>query len=688
MRECGIDVIRVSEFAWNLFEPVEGQFTFDFFDGFLALALVHGMKVIFCTPTATPPAWASARYPEILNADLYGHQYQHGLRRHYNYNSWKYLELTDKIVTAIAGHYGKHEAIIGWQIDNEINCELNEFYSESDRIAFRAFLKDKYNSLDALNQAWGTVFWNQTYTGWDEVNLPGLSASGSHNPHQMLDYKRFVSDSARKFVKLQSDILRRNIRPDMFVTTNGIFGNLDSHEMTKESLDFITYDSYPNMAYCLDADPKNNRSLLDRKWSNYLALTRSISPHFGIMEQQTGANGWTSRLEAPAPKPGQMTLWTMQSVAYGADFVSYFRWRTAGMGTEMYWQGILDADNRDTRRLAEVKDIHQKISMLQEMAGADYVAKMALVSEYHNIWDGELDKNHGRYAKESANAWFVAAQQTHAPMDQLYILESTSLDDLLKYEVLIYPHPVILTDETAALLLAYVVSGGKLIMGCQTGMKDETGKCPMGILPRGASDICGVEVVDHTFLGEMDGEVNVMWDGEVLQAPIFNDILQPVSGGEVLGCYDGNYYKGCPGLVAKRYGNPESSGVASDMAPSMASGMVSCVASGMASGKAPGIAPRMASGMAYYFGGAFSVQSAGIFLKKLNLAEPYKEVITLPESCEIAVREKSGKRYYFILNYGSDTATITVNQSMHSLFADKAVQGRIEIEAYGVLVLS
>lgn len=57
--------------------------------------------------------------------------------------------------------------------------------------------------------------------------------------------------------------------------------------------------------------------------------------HFGIMEQQSGGNGWNTRMEAPAPKPGQMMLWAMQSIAHGADFVSFFRWRTSVMGSEI-----------------------------------------------------------------------------------------------------------------------------------------------------------------------------------------------------------------------------------------------------------------------------------------------------------------------------------------------------------------
>ena len=213
MLSVGIEVIRIAEFAWSKVEYREGEFNFDFFDEFLELAAKVGMKVIFCTPTATPPAWLTDKYPEVLNARQDGVLFRHGARRHYNYNSKKYLELTAIIVEKIAEHYAKHESIIGWQLDNEFNCEHWEFYSESDSLAFRVFLKNKYETLEKLNEAWGTMFWNQIYTSWDEIYVPRTTSFGNNNPHHLLDYKRFISDSVCRYAKLQSDILKKYIKP-------------------------------------------------------------------------------------------------------------------------------------------------------------------------------------------------------------------------------------------------------------------------------------------------------------------------------------------------------------------------------------------------------------------------------------------------------------------------------------------
>ncbi|WP_246240517.1 beta-galactosidase [Anaerocolumna sedimenticola] len=459
MLENGIETIRIAEFAWSKVEPTEGNFTFEFFDEFLEIAKETGMKVIFGTPTATPPAWLTTKYPECLNATMDGVLYRHGARRHYNYNSETYQELTKRIVEKIAEHYAPHQSIIGWQIDNELNCEKNEFYSESDTFAFREFLRKKYQTLEALNQAWGTAFWNQTYTAWEEIFVPRTTISNATNPHEVLDYTRFISDSACRFARIQSDIIKKYIKKGDFVTTNGLFGNLDNHRLTEESLDFIMYDSYPNFAYCIGTDPEHSTDLNDRKWSRNLTEVRSISPVFGIMEQQSGANGWNTAMEAPTPRPGQMTLWTMQSVAHGADYISYFRWRTCTMGTEIYWHGILDYSNRDNRRLREVKEIHDKMNKLKDIAGSVYEPAFGVIKDYDNIWDSQLDVWHKSVEKLSQESIFKASQLTHTPMDYIYLRDNTTVQELAKYPVLFYPHATILTEQKVKLLEAYAANG-------------------------------------------------------------------------------------------------------------------------------------------------------------------------------------------------------------------------------------
>lgn len=643
MQESGLKTIRISEFAWNRFEPKEGDFTFEFFDEFMRVVQKIDMKVIFGTPTATPPAWLTLKYPEVLNATIEGVLYRHGGRRHYNYNSIKYQELSARIVEKIAEHYGQHPNIVGWQIDNELNCEKDLFYSESDTIAFRSFLNQKYKTLEALNKAWGTAFWNQTYTAWEEIFVPRKLIQPSSNPHLELDYARFISESAIRYCRMQSDIIRRYKKAQDFITTNGMFGNLDNHRMEKECLDVYTYDSYPNFAYCLSENPKNTKGLNDRNSSRSLTEVRSICDNFGIMEQQSGANGWNSCMEAPSPKPGQMMLWAMQSIAHGADYISFFRWRTCTMGTEMYWHGILDYDNRDNRKLSEIRRISERTQKLEELTGAKYKASFAVIKDYDNIWDSNLDVWHRHVESRSTQEIFIASQLTHTPMDYVYLQEDSELEELLKYPVLFYPHATIMTESRVALLERYVEQGGYLIMGCRSGYKDITGQCCMTPMPGLAAKLTGAVVDDFTLIGPGDNPVTIEWNGRQFEAPVFNDILAPAEADTtVLAAFEGNYYSGRPALTEHSFGN----------------------------------------GKVIYLGSVFTREITEEMLQYTGIINPCKELLQAPQECEIAVRTKGENSYLFVLNYAHQTSSFTLHQELYDMDTREKVSGIVELNPY------
>ncbi len=643
MLALGIGTVRVAEFAWNVIEPRDGEFTFDLFDRFLALAEKLCMKVILGTPTATPPAWLTEAHPEVLNCDMNGNLYRHGSRRHYNYNSPVYVEYSACIVRVMAEHYAKSPAVIGWQIDNELNAEANRFYSDADTAAFRKFLQKKYATLAALNGAWGTRFWNQTYNDWSEIYVPRRTTNNAVNPHLMLDYLRFISASVIAFVKLQADILREYIKPGDFITTNGMFPDIDNHKMTDDHLDFYMYDSYPNFAYGTDGRPgSKNRDAWypDRGWSRDLTITRSISPNFGIMEQQSGANSWNIWGLSPSPKPGQMKLWTMQSIAHGADYVSYFRWRTAAYGTEMYWHGLLNYDNRDNRKIEELREIHGLTEKLTTLAGKRYSAVFGVICDYDNIFDAEVDNWHASVENESRDGLFRAAQLTHTPFDYVYINDRTTADELLEYPVLFYPHPLILTEKTAKLLGEYAERGGKLIFACRTGYKDERGQCYMMPLPGYAAPLAGVDIRDSTAVARGDDVVLIDFFGAQIPSGIYNDILIPDEGTEVIGTYGGGYYKDLPAITKRSHGDGE----------------------------------------VYYFGGTLREPAAKAMLQYLGLTEPFADTVAAPECCEIAVRGE----YMFVLNYAHEPVRIMLHRELYDVTAETAAVGKLTLPAHGV----
>ena len=638
MKNAGISCIRIAEFAWSIFERTEKEFSFSLFDTFLELCLQHDMKVIFGTPTATPPAWLTEKYPEVLNAGCDGTLLRHGGRRHYNYNSQIYRKYCARIVTELARHYGKHPAIVGWQIDNELNCETDEFYSEADHIAFRAFLQNQYQTLEKLNAAWGTVFWSQTYTDWSQIYVPRPVLNGGYNPHFLLDYSRFISESCISFAKLQSDILREYIKPGDFITTNGLFGNLDNHRMQNEVLDVYTFDSYPDFAFELKDGKDRRDDMRDRNWSRLLNETRSVCPHFGIMEQQSGAGGWANRMEMPAPRPGQMTLWAMQSIAHGADYISFFRWRTAAFGTEIYWHGILDYDNRDNRKLAEVKAFSERLRKIDAVCGANHVASFALIKDYDNEWDKRCDSWHRRIAEYSEKEIFAASEQCHSPYDVIYINDETKPEELLPYSVLLYPHPMIMTEKRAALLKTCVEKGATLIVGCRSGLKDIHGRMVMKPQPGLLQELTGTDVQDFSLVHPEEQE-----DPSV---PIFHDILTPLNETKVLKRYTTSYYAGEACLTEKETGK----------------------------------------GRTLHLGSAFSRETVRELFEYVGIYEPFGNIVEAPEKVELVMREKDNKKYLFALNYCDTEQSVVLKTPVTVAETGALAAGEQLLPAYGSAV--
>ncbi|MFC5449415.1 beta-galactosidase [Paenibacillus aestuarii] len=674
MRELHMSVIRVGEFAWSIFEPEEGVFCFDLFDRALDLAHKYGLQVIMGTPTATPPAWLTQRYPEVLNVSQDGVTYQHGARRHYNYSSPKYRELCARITRELTEHYKDHPAIIGWQIDNELNCEINVFYAEADHQAFREWLQARYGSLDELNQAWGTVFWNQTYTAWEQVHLTRPTVSDSPNPHQALDEKRFISDNAISFAKIQTDIIRETA-PNQWITTNGMFGHLDSHELTEQLLDFFSFDSYPQFSTIFPGSEDN--PLLDRAWSLHLSGTRSISPNFCVMEQQSGPGGWVNRIEMASPRPGQMRLWTYQSILHGADMLLYFRWRTATVGTEIYWHGLNDYHNRPNRRIQEAAQVGRELAAVGgALAGTKFQADVAIVRDYDNQWDGELDKWHGPLTGMSERAWFKQLQAQHIPVDVIYMRSQTTVEDLLRYRTLIYPHAAMMTADTAELLAKFVEQGGRIVFGARTGYKNKQGHCLMEPMPGPVASLCGVTVEDFTLVKGTVPAARLKWtDAEPMaaSAPVsaeaailasasrpvsveetvcwaeaFNDILQVENPDvETVAVYASEYYEGKPALTRRKIG----------------------------------------LGEAWYYGAAFSEPVVGELVRRLGLKSPVEKWLVLPPQVELGIRAADRTEHVFLLNYGNTPAEIQLKQMTLDVLSGEMLNHTVQLPPYGVMIL-
>lgn len=392
MAETGIGWVRIGEFAWSRIEPEPGRYDFDWLDRAIATLGAAGLRVVLCTPTATPPRWMADRHPDMFAVDAAGKVRGFGSRRHYDFSHMGYRSECAKIVTKLAERYGANAHVEAWQIDNEYAChDTTLSYSPAALAGFRTWLAQKYQSPDALNRVWGNVFWSMDYDSFDAIGLPNLTVT-EPNPAHVMDFRRFASDQVVAFNKVQADILRKHTQAPLIHNYMGFEASFDHWDVGAD-LDIASWDSYPLgfLSARLVADTAHKARFMRQGDPDLQAFHHDLYRAVGrgrwwVMEQQPGPVNWAPW--NPAPLPGMARLWAWEAFAHGAEVVSYFRWRQAPFAQEQMHAGLLRPDSAPAPALAEAAQVAREIAELGEDAGCA-TGDVAIIYDYQSAWAWE-----------------------------------------------------------------------------------------------------------------------------------------------------------------------------------------------------------------------------------------------------------------------------------------------------------
>ncbi len=476
MREAGMTVARMAEFAWSTLEPAEGEFHFDWLERAISTLADAGIASVLGTPTAAPPAWLVQQHPDLMAVDESGRRVQFGNRCHYCVNSPEFHAATGRIVGAMAEHWGDNPHVIGWQLDNEYHRVC---YCDRCRGLFQRYLAEKFGSLDALNDHWSTRYWSQTYSAWEQIPIP----IGPHNPGLMLAFKQFVTESYRQFQRLQLDALHPHLRPDVWVTHNfmGWFDGFD-HYVMAEDLDLVSWDWYVATGH-----------------HNYLTsgakhdLTRGFKrQNFWLMETQPGSVNWSS-VNNPLDK-GEARAMAWHAVAHGADAVLYWQWRSALNGQEQYHGTLVDQSGQPRPFYEEVRQLGRDFATVSPLlVGSKIISRVALLNCYDSRWSVQWQRHHRDfdYAAHFDHYYRpLAARNVSADI--------ISADAPLKgYGLVIAPALLILNENRVEQLTNFVKRGGHLVLTIRCGMKDEYNALLPSRQPGPLADIAGVKVEEY-----------------------------------------------------------------------------------------------------------------------------------------------------------------------------------------------
>ena len=627
MEAANLKVVRIAEFAWSRMEPSEGHYDFDWLERAITLAAKHHIVSVLGTPTATPPAWLTQKYPDTLRVEPNGQRVTHGNRAHASATSPRYREFCRRIAQQMAIRFGHNPNVVGWQIDNEYGYALMS-YDDITRQQFQDWLQAKYKTLDNLNAHWTTSYWSQTYDNWGEIPIP----VGEHNPGLMLEWKRFVGYTWTSYQQNQIDVIRKDAEPRQFTTGNlmGFFDGFDHYQIT-EPLTFASWDDYVGTGH---VDPAYNGLAHD--------LTRGFKrQNFWVMETQPGAVNWSPLNNFLNRGEARAMAW--QAIGHGADDVNYWQWRSALNGQEEIHGVLVGPDGTPVPFYDEAARTAQEFTKVESsFRDTAPLSQVALLYSYDSHWAIQLQKHTEKYDDiVLLKSYYRALRQISQSVDVV-----SAYVPLGGYKLVATPSLNVLPKELADHLLEYVRNGGHLVLGPRSGMKDEFNALLPQRQPGFLVDALGARVEQYYAL-EKEVPVSGAWgNGE---ASIWAEQLKSQAPGEeVLLKYgrSNGWLDDQPAVVTRTYGKGRITYVGALLDDKL----MAAAAEWMT--KEAGVTP--------VFG-------------------------PLPDGVEVSRRVGPGKQVFVLINYAQEARRVTLPHSMKLVLDGK--QGNVvDLPPYGVAV--
>lgn len=539
MAAMGFNTVRMGEFAWAVFEPRPGEYHFEWMDRAIAAAARHGLHVILGTPTASIPPWLRQLHPDTLGGNERG-GYTYGGRKGPALHSPAMREAAERLVTAMARHFADQPAVVGWQIDNEPGFPFVDF-SESALKAFRAWLQQRYGTLDALNRAWGGGFWSNRYTAWEQIEFPINSAEGGWRPASWLDYRRFFSASFIDWLRVQEAWMRPQLRGRyVFANWPDTRWSVDVFAAAKV-IDVTAWDNYCPM-------PAGEAQAEQFYASMNHDLCRATRPdqRFFIAEQASQAPVYSD--------PRAVRFQTYSDLAHGSTGTLFYEWRPPVAGNEQGYESVLLMDGTPGPSANVLRRLASELQVLApRLQAARTRAEVAMVFSYENLWDQGFWKNNT--FRNLTTGYDALFQRYYNGFKQL----GTNLDviapgmDLSPYRVVVAPGLRIVDDPTAEALLRFVHDGGCLILDARAGTREPSGGMREQVGPGPFRAAAGFRVISRGLPSRMPGRAAVRMGDESFPADEYLEGLE-IGTARTIASFEGPGMTGKPAVSCCDYG--------------------------------------------------------------------------------------------------------------------------------------
>lgn len=644
MKQAKCNIMSVGIFSWAKLEPQEGVFDFTWLDEIIEKLYADGIHIFLATPSGARPAWMSQKYPEVLRIGRDRVPALHGGRHNHCLTSPVYRQKVQQINQKLAERYGHHPAVIGWHISNEYSGECHCHRCQQK---FRIWLQERYQTLEALNEAWWSTFWSHTYTDWSQIESP--APQGEMSIHGLnLDWKRFNTAQVTDFCSEEAKPLKA-VNPAIPTTTNLMeyFYDYDYWKLA-EAIDFVSWDSYP-MWHC-----EKDETRLASYTALYHDMMRSLKggKPFVLMESTPSATNWQplSKLK----KPGMHILSSLQAVAHGADSVQYFQWRKSRGSVEKFHGAIVDhVGHIDTRVGREVSELGRILDAMAPVAGSGVEAKVALIFDQESRWamdDAQGPRNLGlEFEKTLAEHYYPFWEQGIA-------VDVINADcDISNYQLVIAPMLYMVRDGFADKVTRFVEQGGQFVTTYWSGIVNESDLCYLNGFPGPLRQLLGIWAEEIDSLGNDDSnQVQGLAGNQAsLQGPYqvrhLCELIH-LETAEAVAHYREDFYADRPAVTVNQVG----------------------------AGKAWYVASRN--------DGAFQRDFFGNIIRELKL--PRALDCQFPHGVTAHRRTDGESEFIVVENYSDKTQTLTLPTSFINMVTKQSVEGNITLAPWGSQVLT
>ena len=633
MQQAHVNCVSVGIFSWALLEPEEGRYDFVWLDQVIDRLWKGGIHVILATPSGARPAWMAQKYPEVLRVNKQLERNHFGGRHNHCMTSPVYREKVRAINHALAERYSKHPAVILWHLSNEYSGDC---YCPLCQEKFRTWLREKYGTLDNLNEKWWTGFWSMRYTDWSQIEPPSPRGQMS-NPAMLVDWRRFSTQQCKDFMTMERDTVKA-VNPELLCTANLMerFWDYDYFSLG-EAMDVISWDAYPAWGGTDDVATAAGFAC------NHDLMRSFKHQPFLLMESTPSLVNWHPHNRTK--RPGMHELGSMQAVAHGSQSVLYFQWRQGRGGAEMFHGAVVDHYGEpDTRTFRDVTKVGEDLEKLQPIYDTERTAKACILYDTENRWaiDFAQAGNNGamKYFDTVVMHYRALWEQGYA-VDFCDMRECTDLSD---YDLVSAPMLFMTRNGIEEKLRAFVERGGVLLTTYWSGVVDAYDLAYLGAAPHGLTDVLGLRATELDALYPEQSNGLRTKDGAEYKITELCGLVE-LRGAEVEGTYTSDWYAGQPCLTRHTYGKGE----------------------------------------AWYLAAKADQNALNAFYRSLAERAGLPRAMDTELPYGVVAVERGG--VVFLQNYSGKEHTVALDKAYHELLTDRDVSGEVTLPICGVMVL-